>query len=112
MQHNKVKDAGVDFVLLDNGKATATLTPVDSVGNPTTLPAGTPPPVWASSDPAVTVTPAADGLSAALAPSGSLATGVVITATATLPDGTVITGTGDPIDVVPGTVSAFKIVEQ
>ena len=109
----KAVNATMDFQLLDNGSATATLTPIDSVGEPTTLPAGVVP-AWSSSDPAVVVVPAADGMSAALAPASPpvLATGVVITASATLPSGAVITGSGDPIDVVAGGPVGFKIAEQ
>jgi len=104
----------VDFRMLDNGSATATLTPVDVAGLPTTLPDGTPPPSWASRDPAVVVTPAADGMSATLAPATPpvLATGVIITASTTLPDGTAISGSGNPIDVVAGGPTGFQITEQ
>jgi hypothetical protein len=115
------RKATVDFQLLDNGTATATLTPVDAAGNPTSMPAlqagqagapGASVPAWTSSNPAITVAAAADGLSATLTPT-SLATGVIITATATLADGvTVLTGSGNPIDVVAGTATAFAIAEQ
>jgi hypothetical protein len=109
----KAVNATMDFQLLDNGSATATLTPIDSVGEPTTLPAGVVP-AWSSSDPAVVVVPAADGMSAALAPASPpvLATGVVITASATLPSGAAITGSGNPIDVVAGGPAGFSIAEQ
>jgi hypothetical protein len=51
-------------------------------------------------------------MSATLTPTG-LATGVIITATATLADGvTTITGSGNPIDVVAGAATAFQIAEQ
>jgi hypothetical protein len=109
----KVLKASVDFQLFDNGQATVTLTPIDAVGNPTKLPDGTPPPTWTSSDPAVVVSSvSADGLSAILNPSGTLATGVVITATTTLPNGTAISGSGDPIDVVASGPTGFSIAEQ
>ena len=60
------------------------------------------------------VAAAADGLSANLTPSvpPQLATGVIITATSTLADGTTLSGYGDPIDVVGGTAAGFKIAEQ
>ena len=104
--------ATVDFQLLDNGTATATLTPVDAAGNPTSMPTGASTPVWTSSNPAIIIAPAADGMSATLTPTG-LATGVVITATATLADGTTtLTGSGNPIDVVAGAATAFAISEQ
>lgn len=115
------RKATVDFQLLDNGTAKATLTPIDAAGNPTSMPAlqagqagapGASVPAWTSSNPAITVAAAADGLSATLTPT-SLATGVIITATATLADGvTVLTGSGNPIDVVAGTATAFAIAEQ
>ena len=106
------RKATVDFQLLDNGTATATLTPVDAAGNPTPMQTGTTVPVWTSSNPAITVVAAADGMSATLTPTG-LATGVIITATATLADGvTTITGSGNPIDVVAGAATAFQIAEQ
>jgi hypothetical protein len=100
----------LDFQLPDTGTGTATLTPVDAKGNPTTLPAGTSVPTWTSSNVAITVTPAADGMSATLTPT-ALATGVIIAASATLPNGTTITGQGDPIDVVAGPAAGFKMVE-
>lgn len=109
---NVVK-AAVDFQLLDNGTATATITPVDTLGNPTTMPAGASVPVWTSSDPSVNVLAAGDGLSAVLTPSGMLAVGVTITADSVLADGTThITGTGNPIDVIAGPATGFKIVES
>lgn len=108
---NVVK-AALDFQLLDNGSATATLTPVDAVGNAASLPAGASVPAWTSSDPAVAVSAAPDGMSATLTPSGALATGVIISASSTLADGTVIKGDGTPIDVVAGPAASFKIVEQ
>lgn len=115
---NPVK-ASVDFRLVDNGSATATLTPVDTVGLATTLPAGTSTPTWTSSDPGVVVTAAADGLSAQVTPATPpvLVTGAVITATATLPNnadgsaGATITGSGTPIDVVAGGPAGFQITE-
>jgi hypothetical protein len=103
--------ASVDFVLFDNGQAVATLTPEDKAGLDTTLPAGTSVPVWTSSNPAVVVSGSTDGLSAIVTPATPpvLATGVTVTATATLPDGTVITGVSDPIDVTGSAVAGFKI---
>lgn len=106
------RKATVDFQLLDNGTATATLTPVDAAGNPTSMPSGAGVPVWTSSNPAITVAPAADGMSATLTPT-ALATSVTISATSTLADGvTTISGSGNPIDVVAGTATAFAIAEQ
>ena len=111
------KKATVDFQLADNGQtATATITPVDAVGEPTTLPAGTAPPSWTSSNPIITVTPSADGLSAALAlalptpPPNPLPTGISITATATVASGT-ITGSG-LVDIVPGPAGSLQMSIQ
>lgn len=105
------RKATVDFQLLDNGTAKATLTPVDAAGNPTSMPAGTTIPAWTSSNPAITIAPAADGMSATLTAT-ALATAVVITATATLADGTTqLTGSGNPIDVVAGGAVGFTITE-
>lgn len=105
--------AGIDFQFFENGQATASLTPVDASGNATTMPAGSTVPAWVSSDPGITVSPAADGLSALLTAGGAPVTAATLTVTATLPDGTTtITGTSDPIDVVaqpPGSPVAFKI---
>lgn len=111
----KAVKATVDFQLKDNGTATATLTPIDAAGLSTSMPAGASVPVWASSDPGVVVTAAADGLSAQVAPATPpvLVTGAVITATATLADGTTtISGQGDPIDVVASDAVGFAIAEQ
>jgi len=66
------------------------------------LPAGTSVPTWTSSDPGVVVSPAPDGLSAIVshATPPVLVTGVIVSASATLPNGTVITGKSQPIDIV------------
>lgn len=106
--------AGVDFILHDDGTATATLTPVDAAGVQTTMPTGASVPAWTSNNPAIVVTAAADGMSAKLAPANPpvLATGVIISASSTLADGTAISGQGDPIDVTGGAAAGFKIVEQ
>lgn len=103
--------AAIDFQLFDNGQAVASLTPVDAAGLETTLPAGSSVPVWTSSDPGVVVSPSTDGLSAIVTPAQPpvLVQNAVLTATSTLPDGTVITGTSDPIDVVAGGPVGFKI---
>jgi hypothetical protein len=107
----KAVKATVAFNLQDNGTATATASPIDSVNNATTLPAGVVP-VATSSDPAVTVDQSADpsGLTAKLTPSGALATGVVITFNATMPDSTVISGSGT-VNVVAGPASSLAIAE-
>jgi hypothetical protein len=108
---NKTSAAGIDFQLFDNGMATATLTPVDDKDIDTTLPAGTSVPVWTSSDPGVLVSGAVDGLTAIVTPASPpvLVQDAVLTVTATLPNGTVITGTSDKIDVVGGGVAGFRV---
>lgn len=115
--YNKQGEVNMDFELRDDGNAIATLTDIkDSKGVPTTL--GDIVPVWTSSDPQVTVNAAPDGLTAAIMPNVNpgdpLATGVIITATATLADGKVITDTNDenPIDVVAGEADTFAISLQ
>lgn len=89
----------VDFSITDNQTQQVQVTPGnDSKGNPGTF-TGTP--TWASSDPTIaTVTPAADGLTAAVAAVGPLGT-VTVTVTATAGSGTVsgtatVTVTGAP----------------
>jgi hypothetical protein len=114
----KATKAGVDFQLLDNGTATATVSFVDSVGNPTSTPVGAAPAVYTSSNPAVVSVGAtnADGVSATLTPL-SLGTGVIVSATVTVTDPTgvnppvTLSGSGNPIDVIAGAASALAISE-
>jgi hypothetical protein len=106
------KSASIDFQLQDNGSANATLTAQDAAGLDTTLPAGTSVPVWTPSDTTVlAVVAAADGMSAVVTPATppKLATGVTISVSAILPDGTTISGVSDGIDVVSGGPKGFKI---
>jgi hypothetical protein len=107
----KPKLAGINFRLLDNGTAAGTLVPQDSVGVTTTLPPGSSVPVYIASTAEVVLTPSADGLTLVVAPAVPpvAATGVTISVSATLPDGSVISGMSDPIDVVPGGPTGFKI---
>ena len=95
----KAVKATIDLQLHDSGTGTATLTFTDSAGLPTALPAGTVP-VWSSSNPAIVLTPSADGTSAQFGPATPpvLATAVVLTAVTTLPNGTLITAAGQAID--------------
>lgn len=105
----------IDFQLHDNGNATAKATPIDSMDLGTTLPAGSSVPVWVPSDPtALAVSAAADGLSCLVTPASppKLATGVTVSMSATLPDGSVIGGVSDPIDVVASEAVGFKIALQ
>lgn len=115
-QMPKKNAVGIDFTIFENGMATATLTPVDAKGDPTSEPldaAGNPVvPVWTASDPDIGISPSSDGLSALLTAGTTAITGATVTATATLTDGSTISGTSDPIDVVPqppGAAVAFKI---
>ena len=112
-QGDKMATAAVDFTIFENGQATATLTPVDKNGNPTSMPPGASIPTWVSSDPSIIVSASADGLSALLTAGTVAVDNATITATATLPDGTTtLTGVSDPVDVVPqppGSAVAFKI---
>ena len=102
----------IDFQLEEDGTATATVMPVDSIGL-----SPYPPPkisflVWNSSNPAIVVTPDMGGMSARLMPSSPpvLATGVTITVTTTLADGTTMSGTSGPISVVADGVAGFRII--
>ena len=107
----------MDLQIFDDGKGVKfTATPVNKAGKPVTLPSGVVP-AWASSDSTV-LTVAADptdptGLTA-LGTAVSDGTGVVVSLTATLSDGTVIKDDGSdaPIDVVADTqASGFTIQE-
>jgi len=114
---SRAAQATVDFQLLDNGTAKATATPADAMGNLAVLPSTAGVPVWSSSDPAVLATADASdpsGLTAILTPTGVLATGVIVslTSTDTVDPTKVITGKGDPINVVGGPAASFVIKEQ
>ena len=112
----KTAGATVDFRLEDDGTLTGTLTPIDAAGLPTNqpLPVGTSVPVWTPSGPGLTITPAADGMSAVVTPAVPpvLVTGATITVSATLASGAIITGVSDPIDVVGGPAVGFQIALQ
>jgi hypothetical protein len=115
----KAVKATVDFQLLDNGTVKFTISPVDSVGNATTLPAGTPPLTAVVSDP-TKLTVAADpadtsgfGLSQIGTPTGQLATGITVNFSTTLPGATApIAADSDAIDVVAGGPTGFKVTES
>jgi hypothetical protein len=114
----KMKQA-IDFQLLDNGTAKATLTTVDAAGEPAVIPSTSTlaAPAWSSSSPGLVITPAADGLSATIAPSVPpvLVTDAIITvgpATLTDASGNVTTIAGvssEGIDVIAGGPSGFQI---
>ncbi len=111
--------ASVDFDILDNGTAQATLTFVDAAGLPATLPTGSTlsVPPWVSSSTALVVTPAADGMSALLAPAVPpvLVTDATITigpATLTNADGSTVTIpaiVSQGIDIIGGGPVGFQV---
>lgn len=101
--------AGLDFTFFENGQALVTLTPVDKDGNATSMPAGAGIPKWTVSNPAVTASPSADGLSCLLSDTNTPVTAATATATDSVSG---LTGTTDPFDVVaqpPGAAVAFKL---
>ncbi len=112
---SKTKGATIDFQLLDNGTVKFTATPVDSVGNSTTLPAGTSPLTWVSDQPALTLSAdPSDTSGFALSQIGTptaLATGVNVSCSTTL-GGSLITGSATPVDIVAGPASGFAVAEQ
>jgi hypothetical protein len=116
----KVKTSGVDFQLLDSGKALATVGFVDAAGLPTTPQSGASiATVWTSSDPGAVVVGRTDGLNADVSPAVPpvLVTGAVISASTTItnPDGTTIgplAASGNPIDVVAGGPAGMSIAES
>ena len=112
------KKATVDFQVLDNGTVKCVATPVDAMGNPPNppgLPAGSSAPAWKSSDDSaisIALDPAdASGLTLIGTPL-KLATGITISVSCALADGTTITGDGDPIDVVAGPAGGFAVSES
>lgn len=108
--------ATVDFQLQDNGTVKFTAKPVDAKGFAATLPAGTPPLSWVSSDPALVLSADPDdnsgfALSQIGTPAG-LATGVVVTGSTTLPGAVEpISGSANPVDIIAGPVSGFAVTE-
>lgn len=83
------------------------ITPIDSTGNPSQLPAGVVP-AWTSSDPTnAPVTASADGLTATVVTTTSY-TGCTLSVTAALPDGTLPAGTA-PVPVLTLEVASFII---
>jgi hypothetical protein len=112
----KAAKAKVDFQLLDNGTVKFTASPVDSVNNATTLPAGTPALAWVSDNAAITLAAdPADTSGFALSQIGTptaLATGVNVTCSTTLAGGAApITGAADPVDVIAGPAGGFAVSE-
>lgn len=128
MPLKKTSGAAIDFQLLDDGTATVTATPTDSIGELTTLPVGSSVATWSVADStgvpsnAIVLTPVSSdptGLSQTISvflptpPPVPLPTGLVVSVSVTLADGiTSIKGSGNPIDIVPGTATQFVVVEQ
>lgn len=121
----KAVKATVDLEIVDNGKGVRyTLTPVDSLGNPVNLPAGTPPVTGVVTDNtgaastllALSVDPADTsgfGLIQIGTPSGALGTGIVATFSTTLPGATSpISQAADPVDVIAGPAGGFLVQES
>lgn len=121
LTHKSNAKAKLDFVLVDNGTATGTISFVDSAGEATVPQTGatidTNP---ASSDPGVVVSVDSTGLILTITPATPLPTplpvGVTITATVliTNTDGTIITltATSAPLDVVAGGPAGASISLQ
>lgn len=111
------KKATIDFQILPNGTVKYTSSPVDPAGLVVALPAGTSVPAGFSSDPStISVAPdPTDSTGLTFIGTGLKAgTGIVFTISATLPNGTVITGSAVPVDVepAPDLPSGFTIAEQ
>jgi hypothetical protein len=119
-----VKSLGnaVTQAMLDDQESTMSIQPINSAGNPTALPTGSTPPTYAAvPGTAVTLTPAADGLSClVVGVKGTVSATEVVTASFTNADGTVATGqatftiTQDPaeLDVASFNVTTSTPVAQ
>ena len=115
----KATKGKVKLTFLDNGNATATLGLLDAAGLPSSLPTGSTisPIPWVSSDANLIVTPAADGMSANLAPAVPpvLVTGATVTAgpaTITNADGSTVVLAAvstELLNIVTGGPAGFKI---
>lgn len=116
-----VKAAAVDVVILDSGKVQYTFSAVDSLGQPTTMPDGTPPlSNITSSDPNLVVTPdPTDTTGFVLIGTPTLQPGVVlpivgivVTAQTTFPGASSpVTGTADPVDIKAGAAAGLAVTE-
>lgn len=85
----------IPFTMLDDQKTTMHISPVDSDGNPTSLPSGSAAPTYAvTGDPIVTLDTTTDptGLSAGIIGVKKAAGTATVTASFTNADGTVATG--------------------
>ena len=92
----------MELVITDSQQFRVEIQPVDRAGNPGTL---TSEPVWSASDPTIlTVTTAADGMSAVVSATGKLGTAQVN-----------VTGEGDPapgVNTITGTVTVRVVGGQ
>jgi len=86
----------------------ASLSFVDAYDNAVDAPAFVATPTWSSSDTNLTVTPAADGLTADVSPVGPVLTGAVLVVSYDTGAGAVSV-TSEAIDVVAGAVAAATI---
>lgn len=94
--------------------ATGTLTAnaADAQGNFGAFPAGIVP-VWTSSSADVTVTPAADGLTASVSVSATATAGEAVTIQVEYPDGSITSGQVPfPIDATPFTVASIVVTQS
>lgn len=101
-------------ILMDDQHETLTLALTDDVGNPVgSLPSGVTVAWTIKSDPnptpSVALTPSADTLSCAMQATGMLATGVIISATATLPPSSTATEADLTVNVVGSAATGFSI---
>ena len=91
------------------GLGTFAVTPVDTAGNPATLPSSIIP-AWTSSDPTnAPVASAADGLSATVQTTGAY-TGCTLSVAALLSDGSTPSGTA-PVPVLAVEVASFILTQ-
>ena len=92
--------APIDIQILDDGTGLCTVTFLDAKKNPIPQPAGSSLAFTSSDTINAPVTANTDGVSATVTPSGALVTGVTITATLTLIDGTTTYSASEAVDVV------------
>lgn len=98
--------------ILDNGSCVATLTVLDVVGIPTAWD-GAALPVYTTNNPAVTLTPASDGMSCAVAITQppALATGIVVSVSGVNAAGNTLTAdnSANPINIISGPAGSFVL---
>ena len=97
-----------DVLLTDIQQTQASFDTVDAAGNPVTPVAGTV--TWSSTDTSIlTITPAADGLTAVAATTGKLGT-VQVTVKLTPTDGSAALSDSATVDVVSSAATSIKLV--